>query len=223
MTKSKIIVDLLENREPLSRILLRLSALLYELNNEQIRRWVDYEISGYPFDQELPDYRIIKGVLKGTIVSGFTIWQDQDIPVQPEDPKMDEITSKNCRESVTAIENVILSKDDQFYCPLPPAANKYIAPRINGQIQSLKLVITKHSFIDVHASIEKKVLDILLTLESEIGNLDSYDLQVNEKKKEKISSTIINIIFTDNSIKIGNGNTIKKSTIDSNITGAHTK
>ena len=68
-----------------------------------------------------------------------------------------------------------------------------------------------YHFSDIYASIKNKVLDILLLLEQKCGNLDSYDLNLTDTKKQEVIPLILNIIFHDNSITIGNKNKIVDS------------
>ena len=60
-------------------------------------------------------------------------------------------------------------------------------------------------------STNNNVLDILLLLEQKCGNLDSYDLNLTDTKKQEVIPLILNIIFHDNSITIGNKNKIVDS------------
>ena len=50
-------------------------------------------------------------------------------------------------------------------------------------------------------------------LEHRFGNLDSYDLDLGEKKKQEIVPIILNIIYQDSSITIGSNNKISGSQI----------
>lgn len=209
MARSQIILDLITNSVPLSDTLMRLSVLFDSLGNEKLKSWINSEICGYENKDELPKYRLIRGTLKADIIQGFGIWQNQDIPFQPENEKLEEITIKRCYESFSTLEQVANGTEKTFYCPLPPAAYHYVNKDINGDLQSLKLVISRHSFNDVCTKIKKIVLDILLYLEKEFENLDEYDLST-QKAQEK-EQHIINIIYNDNSISIGDNNKILKS------------
>lgn len=97
------------------------------------------------------------------------------------------------------------------YCPLPLAAYPYVNKHVNGKLQSLRLVITRHNFNDVCTKIKKLVLDILLYLEKEFDNLDTYDL--SSQRTDEKERYIINLIYNDYSISIGDNNTINKSDI----------
>lgn len=70
MAKSKIIKELANGTIETTTALKRAKVLFSELKNDKLSNWVDYEISGYPKDYNLPDYRIIKGNLSGSYFKG---------------------------------------------------------------------------------------------------------------------------------------------------------
>lgn len=211
MARSQIILDLLNNTVPLSDTLMRLSVLFDSLGNEKLKNWINNEICGYEEKDEIPKYRIIHGTLRADILQGAYLWHDQDIPFQPESEKLEEITTKRCYESFSTLEQIATGKDTSFYCPLPPAAYYYANKNINGNLQSLKLMISRHNFNDVYTRIKKIILDILLYLEKEFENLDAYDL--SSQRTEEKEQYIINLIYNDYSISIGDNNKIIKSDI----------
>ena len=53
-----------------------------------------------------------------------------------------------------------------------------------------------------------------MKLEKQYGNLDNYYIDFsNEKTKKEVVKVINNIIYTDNSVHIGNENIIEKSNV----------
>ena len=70
VAKSKIIKDLANDKVDLYTALKRTKVLLQDLNDEEILKWVNYEIEGYPDDVNLPDYRIVPGQLYGSYIKG---------------------------------------------------------------------------------------------------------------------------------------------------------
>lgn len=211
MARSQIILDLITNSVPLSDTLLRLSVLFDSLGNKKLKTWINNEICGYEERDEIPKYRIIHGTLRAEIIQGFNIWNNQDIPYQPENEKTEEILIKKCYESFSSLEQIANGQENMVYCPLPLAAYPYVNKHVNGKLQSLRLVITRHNFNDVCTKIKKLVLDILLYLEKEFDNLDTYDL--SSQRTDEKERYIINLIYNDYSISIGNNNTINKSDI----------
>lgn len=76
----------------------------------------------------------------------------------------------------------------------------------------------------IFSEVDNKVLDILMLLEKEFGNLDDLDIDLSEKSEQEvkdIQKQIIVYIYNDNSISIGNDNQIEESVIasKSNVEG----
>ena len=68
------------------------------------------------------------------------------------------------------------------------------------------------------SKVKTKILETLLFLEKEFGNLDGLDIDISTKTEEELKSIIqhIQVNLYDNSIAIGNNNKIKNSNIVTN-------
>lgn len=87
-------------------------------------------------------------------------------------------------------------------------------------ITSAHVAVGSYHVLNILSIIENRLLDALILLESEFGNLDELDIDVSSKSPEeidKILNKIVVIIYNDHSIDIGDGNKIKDSTIASII------
>lgn len=66
MAKSKIIKDLANGEVDTMTALKRAKVLISELQDNELLNWINREISGYPIEATLPDYRIVEGNLLGS-------------------------------------------------------------------------------------------------------------------------------------------------------------
>lgn len=83
---------------------------------------------------------------------------------------------------------------------------------------TLRVEVGNQVIDNVLSNIESRLIDVLVNLEREFGLLDDLDIDTSEKNLadiEKITNRIEVIMYTDNSINIGDGNTIKSSEISS--------
>ena len=231
MSKSKIIKDLANSSVDTLTALKRAKVLLSEIDNEEINNWVNFEMTGYPDDVALPDYRITKGNLfgsyfKGSMASHMT-WNNVSIPLgEMPDDLQESLLQISFRQSVEALkklaENTAL-KDGQLGKVVPADLFSSIASFNNDpymMITSARVIIGEQCISDVFAAVENRLLDILILLEKEFGNLDDLDLDVTSKTPEdlkNIAEKIILIVYHDQSLTIGNNNRIKGSTIASKI------
>ena len=215
MSRSKIIVDFVQDSIPLSKMLLRLKTLIFELHNDEILEWVNDEINGYDETKDVPEYRKIRGDVTCEIFQINRIIKNFCLPLNSNNEHIIEITTYPCRDSIAAIERMMNKEDGSLMSIIPMAAYPYLQEnvRINGYIQNAKVIYASHQFSDIYSAIKNKVLDILLTLEQESGNLDTYDLNITDTTRQKIIPIILNILYKDNSITIGNNNKIKDTNI----------
>jgi predicted Zn-dependent protease with MMP-like domain len=231
MARSKIIQDLANSKVDTMTALKRAKVLLSELGNSELLNWINYEITGYPSEVILPDYRIEHGNLigsyfKGSIASHMK-WTNVSLPLgkMPDDLK-DVILSVQFREGVDALKQLSESSADgsgQLGKVIPadffPAIATYNEDPYM-MITSAKVLIGPQCIQNVFSVIENRLLDILILLEKEFGNLDELDLDLSSKTPEElqdITNKIIVIVYNDHSVNIGDGNKITRSDIASSI------
>lgn len=223
MVRSKIIKDLVNETASLSSILIRTKILAVDLGNDDFISWLNHEIEGYPINEKLPDYRIEKGVLKGSYVKGNYKLTDVNLPLgdMPEEIKSD-ILAINFTESISGLEELLKNcKDGRLTKTLNADLYHGIAVFNNDLsmcIIAAYVACSSHTVKDILSKVTNRVLDILLLLEKEFGCLDELDLEMGQKTQEDINSinNRINIIvYNDNSVAIGDNNKIEDATIAS--------
>ena len=225
MAKSKIIKDLANSTVDTMTALKRAKVLFSELGNQDLLNWVNYEISGYPADVDLPDYRIERGHLKGSFVRGtmraHVKATDISLPLgrMPQDLK-DDILNVSFRESIGGLKQLSDGNTTGQLVKTIPAECFHMIAKYNNDpfmnIISARVIVGVQCVADILAAIENRLLDALLLLEREFGNLDDLDLDATQKSPEEIQN-IVNqvyiIVYNDSSISIGDGNKIKGSSI----------
>lgn len=231
MAKSQIIKDLANSSIDTMTALKRAKVILSEFDNEDIMNWINCEIAGYPEDASLPNYRITQGHIVGSYFKGSMancmVFENVSIPLgEMPDEYQEKILNIQFRESVNALNHLLnnsIKNNENIYQNIPadffPAIAKY-NNNPNMIITSAKVHIGSQIINDIFSIIENKLLDILILLEKEFGNLDKLDLDTTSKTPEElqtITDKIVVIIYNDNSVTIGNDNKIKNSSIASKI------
>lgn len=228
MARSKIIKDLANGEVDTMTALKRTKVLLSELKNEELSNWVDHEISGYPQDAPLPDYRKARGQLFGSYIKGSMAvhmkYTNVSLPLgQMPDELRDEFLAVHFREGVEALKKLLESirgdENAELGKNIPADFFPAIAKYNNDPymvINSARVVVGIQYLQNVFSTIENKLLDVLITLEREFGNLDELDIDVSGRTTEELDSLCKKIhllIYNDYSIKIGDDNTIKNSSV----------
>jgi len=225
MAKSMIIKDIANGTIDTTTALKRAKILFAALDNAELLNWVNYEISGYPFEAKLPDYRKERGTLKGSYFKGSMAshmkWNDVSIPLgeMPQDV-IDDFLSVSFYDGVNALKQLVDNSDNgQLARPIPADLFPYIAKYNNDpymNIVAARVVVSTHCVINMFSVIENRLLDALLLLEKEFGVLDDLDIDTAAKSPEEIDTIakkVYVIVYNDKSIHIGDGNKIKNSTI----------
>lgn len=233
MAKSKIIKDLANGDVDTITALKRAKVLLFDLKNDEILNWINYEITGYPSDIALPDYRITSGILTGSYIKGSMAqhmkYTNVPLPLgkMPADQR-EALLSIQFREGVEALKELSISNSDgsqNLAKEIPADFFPNIANYNNDPymvITSARVIFGTQCIKSIFSIIENRLLDVLILLEKEFGVLDELDIDYSSKSTNElktITNKIVVIIYNDNRVTVGNGNKIKDSTIASIING----
>lgn len=220
-----IIKDIANGAIDTTTALKRAKILFAALDGAELLNWVNYEISGYPTDANLPDYRIERGALKGTYFKGSIAshikWNDVSIPLgkMPSDV-IDEFLSVPFYDGVSALKQLVENSDNgQLARTIPADLFPFIAKYNNDpymNIVTARVVVSTYCVTNMFSVIENRLLDALLLLEKEFGILDDLDIDTTIKSPEEIQSIakrVYVIVYNDQSVHIGDGNKIKDTDI----------
>lgn len=220
MAKSSIIKELANSSIDTATALKRLKILLSGINKVEIHDWVNNELIGYENADKLPPYRRFNGQLKGNFIIGNSIrmmkYTNTPLPLValPDEERLliEEVTFT---EGIAAIREMI---GQPIGKAIPPEIYSYIKKGTNiTSILSAQVEIPQSAPMEIITAVESKILDILLLLEKEFGNLDDLDIDCTSKSDDEIDAVcqkIVNIIFlNDKSISIGDNNKFSKSEI----------
>lgn len=231
MAKSKIIKDLANSSVNTITALKRAKVLVSALNNAEISKWLDYEISGYPEDATIPSYRKVQGSLIGSYFKGsmarHMTWTNVSLPLGNMPDEIKEMLLRvEFQEGVESLKTLAAKSQasgTEIYKTIPADCFSTIAHFNNDpymMITSARVVVGEHIISNIFSVIENKLLDMLMILEKEFGCLDELDIDTMAKSKEEIeaiNNRILVLVFNDNSVTIGDGNKFKDTIIASDI------
>ena len=194
MARSAIIKDLANSTVDTMTALKRAKVLFAELGNDNLLEWVSYEIAGYPADANLPDYRKVRGRLVGSYIKGSMAshmkWTNVSLPLGTMPDNIQEaLLSVYFREGVGALRQLAESskEDGQLGKTIAPDFFPVIATYNNDPymyITSANVLIGPQLIQDVFSTVESRLLDALIVLEKEFGNLDELDIDISAKTSD---------------------------------------
>ncbi|MEN2402382.1 hypothetical protein GKZ90_0021510 [Flavobacterium sp. MC2016-06] len=217
-----IVNELIDTEKSINSPLLKTKVLASRLQNETLLRWVSNELKGYNHSDELPDYRKFKGNIVGTYIVGNQQYNNQPVPIIGIDDEFRKsLTNMNFYDSVSSLEN--LKREDgrgKLEHVFPAEITGLIEENwINMGNPYLQLVNCKrwvagNAVAGILASIRNNLLDFMLKIDSEFGNITEIE---ELKTKKKAIATIMNQTIINNT---GDGNILNtggKANISANI------
>lgn len=79
--RSKIIKDLIMNRIDVLQAMQSLYFMLEDIDDLEIKDWVNNEINGYNEKAKIPEYRKVNAILIGDIQVGYAVYNNVNIPI----------------------------------------------------------------------------------------------------------------------------------------------
>ena len=214
--RSKIVKDLIMDKINVLQAMQSLDFIIEDLNDENIKKWVNSELKGYQSEDELPDYRKTIAMLKGNIQVGCHVYNNVDIPIADQEI-FEKITKIELREPISTIIQMAKAENEVKEHSLSLSVNTVMVnhyQQTNGDVIRAHRMLGVYTYNNIIAKIKDKLLEIFKLLENNYGNLDELYIDFSdESKREETEQSITNIIYNDNSIKIGNNNKIDKSIV----------
>ncbi|WP_288222486.1 hypothetical protein [uncultured Clostridium sp.] len=222
MSRSKILKDYVSGESSLEVTLKRILIIISSFNDEKLNYWVKKEIEGYEKDDELPEYRKLIGSLKGSYIQGnmFNAIQVSN-QLLPTTGLPEELLNVNIYDSVKSITDILnTSSESTMGRQIPIEFCGKLSELYGASVTEATVICNRNQIQKIIDKVNSMVLDMLIKLENEFGNLDELDISKSMAIKnnvDTIKGEIICMIYNDQSISIGDKNKIKNTDIISNV------
>ena len=222
MAKSTIIKDFAGSKVSVEIALKQLKVLLAEFDKPEMLKWVNAELQGYDDTDVLPEYRVIVGNLVGNFLNYYTKCTHISIPLKSDAPKelVEMCSQVRLYDSLSALRALTETDREfgrQINASLLPYVQQFSAISMTALLNAT-VEFSQTQVKNVFSRVENAVLDVLLLLEKEFGNLDDLDIDLTSKSNDEIqniTSNIMILLYNDNSIVIGDNNRMKDTSISS--------
>jgi hypothetical protein len=221
MLIDEIIQFAADDKNPISALLRKCLILAHNLGNERLKTWANHELNGYNAADVLPEYRIVATGAKGFFTGSFgRSWNGAPIAslmLEERHRKFAEEVrlTQPIRAYEYALEN---SKDSVVSFDWPNDLALYYQKKL-GWNQGWALIrawqeISCSTLAEVIDTVRTRVLNMTLSIQSEVGNMPLSSAGMSAQKRDKIESTIINNIYGGtmnlaaglNAIQVANSN-----------------
>lgn len=222
MAKSTIIKDFAGGKVSVEIALKQLKVLLAEFDKPEMLKWVNAELQGYDDTDVLPEYRVVVGNLVGNFLNYYTKCTHISIPLKSDAPKelVEMCSQVRLYDSLSALRALTETDREfgrQINASLLPYVQQFSAISMTALLNAT-VEFSQTQVKNVFSRVENAVLDVLLLLEKEFGNLDDLDIDLTSKSNDEIqniASNIMILLYNDNSIAIGDNNRMKNTSISS--------
>ena len=200
----------------------QLKVLLAEFDKPEMLKWVNAELQGYDDTDVLPEYRVVVGNLVGNFLNYYTKCTHISIPLKSDAPKelVEMCSQVRLYDSLSALRALTETDREfgrQINASLLPYVQQFSAISMTALLNAT-VEFSQTQVKNVFSRVENAVLDVLLLLEKEFGNLDDLDIDLTSKSNDEIqniASNIMILLYNDNSIAIGDNNRMKDTSISS--------
>lgn len=215
---STIINELTDVKISLTSPLLKSKVLASRIQNEQLLTWINKELTGYLFNDNVPSYRKTKGQICGDWLNGQWNATNQVIPF----PDFDEETNRRIYEleltqSIQSLES--LKADGKNY--IAEAFDSKQRQVLEGYIRSQNPRLTLFNIyrrvpstfvLDILSNVRDNLLNFMIQLEESYSYISEIkELRYHSSEITKIWNTTINNSGDGNLINTGDNNHIKSN------------
>jgi hypothetical protein len=198
----EIQASLISDEPNLGSVLLKLRLLAARLGSDILGEWVKHEMSGYPKDMELPDYRIVAVSYKGSFSGAFnSAINNAPIPTWlVEKHAGEQWVNHRVREGVAAIDDLVKSCQDSGGLGID-ASNLILM--LQGKIyenyacNDIKGSISRSSLVQIQNEVKSRALELTIELEksipaaTEIVLSPNKDSNIDEQEVSRITNQTI--------------------------------
>lgn len=216
---SDIINELVDSEKSISSPLLKTKVLASRLQNHELLSWVNNELGNYTDSMNLPEYRKFGCHLIGVHINGNTKYTNQPVLVGGLGEEIEKIlTTMEFFQSISTLENMLTKNGSgTLELALSAETTNIIQNNIRRmgnpyyQLLSAKKVIGISVVSEMLSTIRNKLLDFMLKLDEEFGNLTEIE-ELKTKQNEILnimSQTIIHTSGDGNVVNTGDNSKLK--------------
>jgi hypothetical protein len=206
---SDIINELIDSEKSVTSPLLKTKVLASRLKNEELLTWVNNELNGYDFNATVPEYRKCDGNVSGTYLSGNWQFNDQPLPTTGLPHELEQVIRQmDFYQSVATLESLQSNnKSGTLEAVFPAELSALMERNIQKMGNPFFQIIRARRYTSINvvtqilSVIRSKLLDFMLKLDEEFGNLTEIEEMKN--KNEQIST-----IMNQTIINTGDGNVV---------------
>lgn len=215
MDSKKIVnslIDDIANGAAISQILLKAQIIAHNVGDEKFSKLIKNEQQGYPPNDDIPDYRKLKSMVKATFVDSWGNVQTVDVHSEIiEDKRIrDLLTFVYVKESLVQVEAMYNNAESgmlRVKVPVfayPTIKSLYDNDGYGYEVHSANYCFPKESLLSIVENVKAQLLDLLLQFNDKLD----WKMELSADKNKDMAKTIINNVYNVKAVvaNMGNGN-----------------
>lgn len=193
----ELLLSVTNTNSQLEDIFFKLKVLAARLRIKKFIKFINSELNGYNNIDNIPSYRKVNGVLKGTVENPICRRPNITLPIMHlEKYGLENIKICNFPNKISELE-AFLDKDEVYY-PINPEYYQILSESLdNGYVVTNAYIpISKAQIKGILTSIRSTVLDLLMSMEEDFSQTELDILfQCPTKEQKNKVEPIINQFF----------------------------
>ena len=206
--------DLLDPAAQVSGVLRKALVLAFELRNEDLTQWVNYELGGYPDGVKVPSYRLTGSLFSGDFVGPYWQLKNQSIPNSALPAALRKLRTETPMTQPTSYLEAAVARDDNFLVFPAPAG---LAQHLSGGVfedavcTSAIWVVNKMQVARILDGIKTRLLNFILELQHAYPELARSEETLSKIPRSGVTMAIINNIY-GNQDSVASGSNFQQNT-----------
>ena len=207
---NEIIEALSSQSGSLTDALLKTKVLLHKIGHQELVEWVNNELSGYPDEDNIPEYRILPAQV--LVNASNMAYQVTSHPIPLEhltEEQRESLETARMHQSLAVLEKLVEKADGHLQASIPMEANGLLGRGLaNGyKIQRAWCEIGQASVAQIFVQVRSRLLDFVLGLQDKLG-ADVSEQEIRQRADSFDASSLFNnAIFGNNTtIVVGTHN-----------------
>ena len=208
--------DIVDSEKKLSAILRKTKVLASILRNEELKKWVEYELNGYPSADKVPDYRhsftqsygYFAGPLGSTLKNVPIPTVNLPEPIQKFAKKINHV------EGVRGLESLLESDSPSFKIQWPADLLPLMQDKIYAGYNCIAAwrTIGRSQIEQILDTVRNKLLNFVLELKEKYPDIDDKEDVIANLPKEQISSVVNTYIFGSQNV-VASGQNVAQTVV----------
>jgi hypothetical protein len=206
----------------ISVVLRKCKVLAAKLGNKDFKSWVEYELNGYPSINELPDYRIIRGVESFGDFLGIGWSKMNNVPIPASsipDEYRDWVTTIHLIEPISYFSSLVDQHHGESTVKLvwPGDLVAYLSDKLvegGWHLTCARRAIATSSLVALLDTVRNRVLSFALEIEEEAPDAGEAPPGQKPIAEERVQQVFYTYIMQGGSAQIAAGNQTIKYEID---------